>query len=444
MGSRTPYGNAFSENGWPMVNEGSCSWVTVPGTGVSLEIQQGQPLAILRAFAADFSAYVEPLRDQDSACWTATNSVATSNHLSGTACDFNWNTHPMGNQDAGYPQSEINTIRELLGFYEATVFWGNDWDSPKDSMHFQIGYDTYNNPHTADFVARKIRADGFSTFRRSGTVPLSRADRYASAIIAEGRRLGITPRGIKIALSVGLVESNLTMYANSNDPASLNFPHDAVGSDHMSSGIFQQQPPWGPLADRMDVTRSATIFFTVDNGGGVRGLTKIRDANGYVYDYNNTGRTPGFYAQKVQGSAFPDRYDQRFADAEAIYNRLATTTGEGELSAQAETMIEEIHGALFNQVPSQSIYATPGEGARWKLHELIKNDDGMLHELHVEDAALRGDLNELARVARVAAGQGVVTDLGAINRARNVLAEIETNNPDALKAFIAAQNGATK
>jgi hypothetical protein len=92
MGGRVVYGNSSSSNGWPMVDEGSCTWTTVPGTDVSLEIQNGQPLAILRAFAADFNAYVEPLRDADSACWTATNSVGDSNHLSGTAMDLNWDS----------------------------------------------------------------------------------------------------------------------------------------------------------------------------------------------------------------------------------------------------------------------------------------------------------------------------------------------------------------
>ena len=91
MAYRVAYGNTHSENGWRMVDTGSCKWVQVPGTNgrVSLQIHDGQPLSILRAFAADFNAYIEPLRDRDSACWTATNSVGTSNHLSGTALDLN-------------------------------------------------------------------------------------------------------------------------------------------------------------------------------------------------------------------------------------------------------------------------------------------------------------------------------------------------------------------
>jgi predicted chitinase len=170
---RTVYGNTISENGWPIVDEGSCSWITVPGTdpAVSLEIQQGQPLLILRAWAADINAFVQTLRDADSACWTEGNSVATSNHLGGTAEDLDWDDHPMGNADAGWNAYQIATIRDMLAFYEGTVFWGNDWDSPKDSMHFQMGYNTYGNPATADFINRKIRADGFSLYRREALAP---------------------------------------------------------------------------------------------------------------------------------------------------------------------------------------------------------------------------------------------------------------------------------
>lgn len=128
---------------------------------------------ILRAFAADFNSFVEPLRDADSACWTLTNSVGTSNHLSGTACDFNWGSHPFEVSYAGFDQAKIATMRALLDFYEGTVFWGQDWISPKDPMHVQMNGDTYNSPRTGDFIARKIRSDGFSTFRRG---PLSPAD----------------------------------------------------------------------------------------------------------------------------------------------------------------------------------------------------------------------------------------------------------------------------
>ena len=60
-----------TENGWPGLpaTEDMLNWVTVPGTNppVKLQIQKGRPTQLLRAFAADFNAYVEPLRDSDTA-----------------------------------------------------------------------------------------------------------------------------------------------------------------------------------------------------------------------------------------------------------------------------------------------------------------------------------------------------------------------------------------
>lgn len=142
-------------------------------------------------------------------------------------------------------------------------------------------------------------------------------DDYARAVIAEGRRRGITTRGIVIALATVLVESNLVMYANAKVPESLALPHEAVGSDGFSVGLFQQQVRrgtngqwwWGDAKTCMDPTRSAGLFYDR--------LSRL--------DYNNPANSPGSYAQAVQRSAFPDRYDQRMGDAQAIYDRLAST-----------------------------------------------------------------------------------------------------------------------
>lgn len=138
-------------------------------------------------------------------------------------------------------------------------------------------------------------------------------DQVASEFIAEGQRRRITPRGIVICIATGLVESNNTVYANSKVPESLALPHDAVGSDGFSVGPLQQQVRkgangqwwWGDAATCMDPTKSAGLFYDR--------LAKL--------DYNGPN-SPGSYAQAVQQSAFPDRYDQRMADAQSIYNRL--------------------------------------------------------------------------------------------------------------------------
>ena len=393
-----------SEDGWEPAKASTdqCEWVTVPGTGVHLQLLKGQPLAIMRAYAADYNAFVEPLRDADSAAWTPTNSVATSNHLNGTAMDLNWESHPFRVANAGYSPQMIGTMNEMLAFYEGTMFWANNWDSPKDAMHHQMGYDTYGSGNVArvqDFINRKIRSDGFSTFRREAQPPpppMSREDRYALLIIAEGRRRGITPRGIQIALATALVESNLTIYANERVPESMSIPHDAVGSDAFSVGIFQQQVRdtgngwwWGDAATCMDPTLSAGLFYDR--------LAKL--------DYNGPN-SPGSYAQAVQSSAFPDRYDGRFGDAVAIYNRLSEqqppvpvpVPGDDALSAEAERMIADIHREITQRYPSRSPLRALGEGLVDTMAGMLLNTDGSEHIELVTMLAEKGHWPSLARL----------------------------------------------
>lgn len=182
------------ENGWPSCDYTDCDTSTVPGTSVSIPVQIGEPNTILKAFLADLNQYVEPYNGEgDWGGWTPTNSVATSNHLGGTAVDFNWDDHPMGPEaedpTAGWQGSslingdEVPAVRDLLAFYEGMVFWGDDWTTPKDSMHFQMGYNTYDggntgdawtpamhsDPKCMDFIGRKIRKDMFSVYQRGGT-----------------------------------------------------------------------------------------------------------------------------------------------------------------------------------------------------------------------------------------------------------------------------------
>lgn len=196
---RTVNGNSFTEDGWPMSSEDEAGWVRVPGTNVTLQIQKGQPTWIMRAFAADFNEHVETLRDGDSACWTRTNDVLGqpgrnngSNHLGGTGMDLNWNgadgrTFRLGiSEEQAYPGDKAHKLRELIEWYEGMIFCGGNWDI-RDWMHFQMGGDTYNNPRTADFIARKIRADGFSTFRRGSQSPTS----SAASVLAKATGLSV-------------------------------------------------------------------------------------------------------------------------------------------------------------------------------------------------------------------------------------------------------------
>lgn len=135
----------------------------------------------------------------------------------------------------------------------------------------------------------------------------------AGAVIAEGRRRHLPARAVVIALAVASQESGFKNYANdgaggdlSTDQLgvdqSLLLPHEAVGTDHGSIGIFQQQWPWwGTMTDLMDPQRSAGKFY---------------DALVQVPGWQSLPLTVA--AQRVQRSAYPDAY----ADDEGLAREL--------------------------------------------------------------------------------------------------------------------------
>ena len=146
-------------------------------------------------------------------------------------------------------------------------------------------------------------------------------DDYARAIIAEGRRQGIQPKGIVIGLAVPFVECDYLLPANPKVPESLKYPHDRLGTDGLSVGLYQQQIVkgdngrwwWADVATCMDPTGSARLFF--------ERLKKWR--------YWEDDVSPGWYAQEIQDSAYPDRYDKRMGEAQALYDRLSASTDSG-------------------------------------------------------------------------------------------------------------------
>lgn len=408
-----------SENGWEpsRASASQCEWTRIPGAEhVSLQMLKGPSFPIMKAFAADYHAHIEPLRDSDSASYTPTNSVATSNHLNGTAFDLNWNSHPFRVKGT-FTSEQMHEIRELQKFYThdglLLMFWAGDWQSPIDEMHWQMGYGTFGDSKLQDFTNKKIRPDGFSTYRRGGdTIPapipipepsLSRADSYALRIINEGNRIGIAPRGIKIALATALVESNLTVYANEKLPKSLALPHDAVGRDGLSVGIFQQQVKdtgngwwWGDEETCMGVESSAALFYDR--------LSKI--------DYNGPN-SPGSYAQAIQRSAYPSRYDERYEEASKLYNRLAPKTpapgpvatpppSEDFMSALSAQEQRALYNEIMKQRTSKSPLRREGENFLGNAQDVQGNVDGSVHVLVVDLLARLGDPNTLALLNTVA------------------------------------------
>jgi hypothetical protein len=134
------------------------------------------------------------------------------------------------------------------------------------------------------------------------------------------------------AIATALVESNLQNYANRNVPASMSIPHDAVGTDHASLGIYQQQTGynwtkyssmgspdgWGKPASLMDIVQSTHKF-----------LTKLTS-----FDWQSM--SIGDACQRVQGSAFPDRYAQRVSEATDIVNQYGDDMTPAELNVELD------------------------------------------------------------------------------------------------------------
>ncbi|MCK2037188.1 LysM peptidoglycan-binding domain-containing protein [Microbacterium sp. SSW1-49] len=111
----------------------------------------------------------------------------------------------------------------------------------------------------------------------------------AALIIRIGRELGVSDRGIAIALATGMVESGL---------------RNLDWGDRDSLGIFQQRPStgWGTPAQVQDADRSTRVFYGGrhdPNGTVTRGLLDIPG-------WEKMSFTDA--AQAVQISAYPDKY----------------------------------------------------------------------------------------------------------------------------------------
>lgn len=113
----------------------------------------------------------------------------------------------------------------------------------------------------------------------------------ARTIIDVGREMGADQDRILAALAAALVESNMA-----------NVSH----GDRDSLGVFQQRPSqgWGTPQQVQDPEYAARKFY---------------EAAAKVSDYD----TVGGLAQAVQRSAFPERYDERLADARELLRSYA-------------------------------------------------------------------------------------------------------------------------
>ncbi|RAL31147.1 phage tail tape measure protein [Rhodococcus sp. AQ5-07] len=127
----------------------------------------------------------------------------------------------------------------------------------------------------------------------SAAISRTGADLYAYEIARAAKEMGLGEAAAIIGEATALVEVGdpMKMFANSKMPDSLNLPHDAVGTNGTSTGLFQQQdfPEWGTLAQRMNPFESAKLFYDKFPDGW-------------------ESMDPGAVAQSVQRSGLPDKY----------------------------------------------------------------------------------------------------------------------------------------
>jgi murein DD-endopeptidase MepM/ murein hydrolase activator NlpD len=135
---------------------------------------------------------------------------------------------------------------------------------------------------------------------------------HARTIVTVGRQDGLPPRAWVVALATAMQESSLFNHANSRVPRSLQFPHDKVGDDHDSLGLFQQRvsPPdghgtWGAVNELMTPATSARKFY--DALSNVDGWQQMRLTEA---------------AQAVQRSAYPEAYQKWEPVAEKLVAQL--------------------------------------------------------------------------------------------------------------------------
>ena len=179
MTFRNYKGNDWSENGWRICDRNECERIFVPGADntflAAMIVRSGASEVVLRAWAIWYHRNVEPLDRYKSGVgddwgWSRDNDVDDSNHLSGTALDFNAVQYPMGQRRMS--ADRVATINEGLRLFEDNIFHGRKWNYP-DEMHFQLGAGTASGTGPSaklSAFARRLN-EGYLGLLTAGTVP---------------------------------------------------------------------------------------------------------------------------------------------------------------------------------------------------------------------------------------------------------------------------------
>ncbi|WP_270889242.1 C40 family peptidase [Pedococcus sp. 5OH_020] len=169
------------------------------------------------------------------------------------------------------------------------------------------------------------------------------------AAIAEAR---LGPDAALIAVMTALTESNLRTLANPHDPTGTAYPHQGLGYDHDSLGLFQQRPGWGTAAARMDPVASTNLFLdAVEAHPGWRTEPAWQVAQDVQQSAFNGMPSLG----NGGSSAYGGNYLTHQAQARAILNDIGVTAGTATCGAAAGSAVQISNAGSFGLPPGYGI-----------------------------------------------------------------------------------------
>jgi predicted chitinase len=454
-----------------MCNADECVWVKIPGANnVSIQVRSGIPAVILPAFIARFNQLVEPVRDPDTACWTLTNSVSTSNHPAGVATDVNWSSHPF--HAKGTFGDRLPRVRQCLEEFRGCVDWGGDWTNPIDEMHFELAHrEGYIDRDTKQFVldvdqrlidlANDLSAGYLGIYGPGTTPPPPPAPSGAADLLA--RATGVSQAKAQEILP-GVVNGLRDSQCNTvnriamwlaqigHESAGFNATEEYEDGDESTDRWKYKGRTWIQITWRSNYAGLSEWAF---GKGLIPSPTYFVDNPKKLAEIQYAGLGPAWYwtVARPQINSLCDNRDlvavtqainggqNGAADRKRRYD-LALGLGDQLLELLAPSDTDPLEELLMSdlEVESLSLYATPGE-RNIPIVRMLQAIDAAEHRKLVEDSARQGDADSLARIQRVAAGQGKYRDSGAIAHARAVLSEIGATNPAVLEAFINTTQG---
>lgn len=215
--------------------------------------------------------------------------------------------------------------------------------------------------------------------------PLRTREQVAREVHAVSLRRGLDELATVIALMTISTEvgandkqGNRQWWCPWNDrvPATQNYPHDSKSDDNRSSGYFQQQPGpkgepwWGTPEQMMTLDKAADTF-----------LDRLADDYGRAKD---NPQLAGEFAQRVQGSAFPDRYREKWDEAWTVLRRALSNQPAPEvkpmLTGDPVWLEDVLRPALGDRLKTLPGWQNAGHGDFGELRGIMVHHTGNSRE----------------------------------------------------------------